>query len=544
MALVMVLAGSAAALALAFAMITLTLGSIGSSRTSEATVAAEAAADAGIEDFLYRLNRDADYWRYAWTNPATGTRQPLPTGTTNDALTTAGKTVPGGNTEERYRYEVTDPPTGANGGRMTLKVVGTSRRSAHTFKATIGRSGFLDYMYFTDYETMDPARYPLTASSPNLTQAQAVTRCAQYKWRQIQLGISRDGGCQELYFTQFDQVNGPLHTNDTLKTNSSTAGWPRFLGPVSTANPTSPFYQRTGSLPTFSGGIQNRPNIAMPTSNTQMQALATANGCMFTGPTRIWLTSNGKMRVRSPLTKVTRPGCTPSVTVDMNLPPNGVIYVQGVPTAPTDPNYGTQCNTSGYYPNLNTSAPAPPNIRPAGDITQYGCRDGDVFIQGTLKGQLTVAAMNRIIVTNNLVYSDAVAPNYNTIAATSTDVLGLVPNNSVEIYHPVNNSDTNLAGAITNVKLNAALLAIQHSVFVPNHTEGSQLGTLTILGAMAQRFRGPVGQFNTSTGGIISGYGKGYVYDSRLKVIAPPYFLDPVNSGWQVKNFAEVRNGS
>ena len=541
MALVMVLAGSAAALAMVFAMIMLTTGSIGAARHSEATVAAEAAAEAGIDDFLYRLNRNSDYWRYAWVDPASGSRQPLPEGEINDALDAPGKVVPGGGTDERYTYTVTDPPTGANGGRLTLKIVGTSRRSTHTYKTTIGRNGFLDYMYFTDYETSDPDRYPSTGSAAQLSRSEAVTSCQQYKWRQVQQGATRDTRCQEIVFGSNDQINGPLHTNDTLKTSSSAAGWPRFIGPVSTENPIAPYFDRNGSMPTFAEGIQARGHIGMPSSNSSLRAEADTNGCVFTGPTRIWLTANGKMRVLSPLTKATRPGCTPTTSSDMALPPDGVIYVQGVPSSTSDPNYGTDCNRGNFYPNLNAGAPSGPNLMPAGDVTQYGCRDGDVFIQGSLRGQLTVGAGNRIIVTDDLIYASAVAPSYSSVPPTSTDVLGLIPNNSVEIYHPVSAAGNNLTGTNNDVKLNAAMLALQHSVTVQNYNTGAQLGNFTILGAMAQKFRGPVG---TSGGGGRTGYSKDYTYDSRFKAISPPYFIDPLNAPWSVKNFAEIPNGS
>ena len=541
MALVMVLAGSAAALAMVFAMIMLTTGSIGASRHSEATVAAEAAAEAGIDDFLYRLNRDSDYWRYAWTDPTTGIRQPLASTEVNDALVAPGKIVPGGGTDERYTYEVTDPPTGANGGRITLKIIGTSRRSTKTFKTTIGRNGFLDYMYFTDYETSDPDRYPTAGNSTQLSRSQAVVACQQYKWRQSQMGITRDSRCREIVFGSGDQINGPLHTNDTLKTSSTVAGWPRFIGPVSTENPTAPYFDRTGSMPTFAEGIQARGHIGMPSSNSSLRAEADTNGCVYTGPTRIWLTGNGKMRVLSPLTKSTRPGCAPTTGGDMALPPDGIIYVQGVPSSTSDPNYGTDCDQGNFYPNLNAGAPSGPTIRPSGDITVYGCRDGDVFIQGSLRGQLTVAAGNRIIVTDDLTYATAVAPDFNSVPPTSPDVLGLIPNNSVEIYHPVNANGDNLSGSVNDVKLNAAMLALKHSVTVQNYSEGDPLGSFTILGAMAQKCRGAVG---TARGGGRTGYTKAYVYDARFRAISPPYFLDPLNAPWSVKNFAEVPNGS
>jgi hypothetical protein len=62
------------------------------------------------------------------------------------------------------------------------------------------------------------------------------------------------------------------------------------------------------------------------------------------------------------------------------------------------------------------------------------------------------------------------------------------------------------------------------------------LGTLTIDGVIAQKYRGPVGRGgNTPTNGYI----KNYIYDSRLQFRAPPHFLDPVESAWRVWRYTE-----
>jgi hypothetical protein len=61
---------------------------------------------------------------------------------------------------------------------------------------------------------------------------------------------------------------------------------------------------------------------------------------------------------------------------------------------------------------------------------------------------------------------------------------------------------------------------------------------LHIDGAIAQRYRGPVG--TTSGGSPNTGYVKQYVYDQRLKYLSPPKFLDPVASSWGTASWAEI----
>ena len=47
-------------------------------------------------------------------------------------------------------------------------------------------------------------------------------------------------------------------------------------------------------------------------------------------------------------------------------------------------------------------------------------------------------------------------------------------------------------------------------------------------GAIAQKYRGAVG----TSGG--TGYLKNYEYDERLHTIAPPSFIEPVESDWVI----------
>ena len=83
------------------------------------------------------------------------------------------------------------------------------------------------------------------------------------------------------------------------------------------------------------------------------------------------------------------------------------------------------------------------------------------------------------------------------------------------------------------------MLSVNHSVRNQNWDVGAPLGTFTVNGVMAQRYRGPVG---TGSGGSIStGLAKDYNYDQRLKYQSPPKFLDPVASAWGIAVWKEVK---
>ena len=111
--------------------------------------------------------------------------------------------------------------------------------------------------------------------------------------------------------------------------------------------------------------------------------------------------------------------------------------------------------------------------------------------------------------------------------------MGLIANNFVRVYHQVNrDSDGNCNGNYStrpsemgNVTIEAAILSLRHSFMVDNYDCGNDLGTLTVTGAIAQKYRGPVG---TGSGGSVdTGYLKNYTYDDRLRYRSPPFFLQP-----------------
>ena len=137
-------------------------------------------------------------------------------------------------------------------------------------------------------------------------------------------------------------------------------------------------------------------------------------------------------------------------------------------------------------------------------------------MHGNYSGQLTIASENDVIIDGNLTNSGG-------------GMLGLIANNFVRVYHPCSNGN-NESGSLSNLEIDAAILAINHSFIVDNYNCGNQLGTLNVTGAIAQKFRGPVGTF----GGGSTGYLKNYVYDDRLRYIEPPHFVDPVQSAWIV----------
>jgi hypothetical protein len=451
---------------------------------------AYAAAEAGLDYYLYHLGQDNAYWTHCASVPGPKPGQPSPVNQRWNGVLPDPRNwrdVPGGS-GAKYTIELL-PTNGFSQcdtaapdqtmldqtqGTFQIRATGRMHGQTRTVVATFRRKTFLDYLYFTDYETSDPVVY----TGQNLTAT-----CSQYR---------RAGRptppCSQIVFASNDRIQGPLHTNDDLRTCGSPVFGRTSSDLIEVSGP-APGWAAGGcaSSPSFVGTLRAGANVlAMPPSNTSLLNFA-APAYVFTGTTTIAL-NGASMTVTN-----TTMGLS---NVTMQLPPNGLLYVKNA-----------ACGTS-YSTNQTYNDPP-------------GC--ADLYVSGTSSSSLTLGSENDVIITGDL-------------KASGNAVLGVIPNNFARIYHPVNASCQNSSATPRSIEIDAAILSLQHSFIVDNYNCGSPLGTLTVKGAIAQRFRGPVG-----TGGtvIATGYQKNYVYDDRFKYINPPYFLTPLQAAWGVIRYTE-----
>jgi Tfp pilus assembly protein PilX len=526
--------------------------------------AAIAAAYAGVEDYKSRLSNDNTYVRYG--NPAStfgaGGPRTLPAAGTNPAfgLGTSGTwaSVPGSVDGAQFRYEV-DNSTYSATGSLRLRSTGRVGNQVRSIVVNLKQEGFVDYLYFTDYEMIDPAQL---ADPSNCTPVHAWKRSTG----------THPSGCSRITFAADDAINGPLHSNDTIYTCGAT----KFKGEFTTSNPTSPFYKETTSScadPVFTVAPKTAINIGMPPTNSEMLSetrtdldSVTRPGCLYTGPTTITFTADGKMNVKSPFTRKTRIVGSPAI--DGSTPPecgltgdvtNGLgseagatipviaqnlVYVQTVPTVSNNPNYWASnrnpakftCSSASTWTFGTLTFPAAGEYVRSASPAHYGCRNGDIYVKGVLDGQVTLASENYIYVTGDITYEDK-----------SEDILGLVGQNAVWVMKPAKCTKweqwdgRTYCASVANLNgtggrtIEAAILSVQHTFIVQNYDVGARMGTLTVTGAIAQKFRGPVAT------GSDTGYAKSYSYDSRLKYMAPPKFLSPVSTTYGVSEIVEVK---
>lgn len=486
------------------------------------TKQAVAAAEAGINDYLYHVNQDNAYWAKC---------ADVETPTAVNQIGSQARTRPVPGTNATYAIELMpangapacdktnaaatmlDTATGTFQIRSTGRVpTGGGRFAERQIVATFKRRGFLDFLYFTDFETSDPAWYDLetqglptrNGDTPSKTLVEWASANCQTYWKdgrgsklydgEIYYGgrwYEFDRRCSSIQFANADRINGPLHTNDDLLVcGSPTFG--RSSGDkieVSGQTPGTPGWRAScdNTNPNFVGTFNpSALNVTLPKSNTKIEQIVDP-AYKFTGTTHITLNGTNMTITNTTmgLSNVSRP-----------LPPNGVIFVEdGV------------CG-QGYQPLSPYTAPA-------------GC--GDVWLQGSYSKDLTIAAEKDVVLREDVVRAN-------------DSVLGLIANNFVRVYHPTSGSPCqNASGGPGSIRIDAAILALQHSFTVDRYDCGANLGTLTVNGVIAQRFRGPVGRGS-------SGYIKEYNYDDRLSLRQPPHFLDPVESAWRIQRQSEQTN--
>ena len=188
-------------------------------------------------------------------------RRPVPGSTASYAI----ELIPANGRSQCDANDATGSMIVAAGGPMSgtfsIRSDGFSNGIRRTIVATFRRRSFLDYLYFTDLETSDPAWYVLSANGRadaqrRLQQQQKHVRafderrtccrgprsaCPRYwrngrssqgypvapddGWQQQNLDgtwpsagstITSTVRCTEIQFVSADHIDGPLHTNDDI----------------------------------------------------------------------------------------------------------------------------------------------------------------------------------------------------------------------------------------------------------------------------------------------------------------------------------------
>jgi len=270
----------------------------------------------------------------------------------------------------------------------------------------------------------------------------------------------------DIFFVSQDVLSGPVHTNEFIKV----AGSPTFNGLV-TAPEEYHAHLTIGADPQFLGGTNfNAPT--RPTPDTyeigKLTDAASSGGLTFTNTIEVEFFTDqvgnrtiGKARIQ----EYNRRGRLSGSPVEVDLSSfNGIIS-----------------------------------------------STREVLVKGELDGQATVHSERKVTISGDITYAED--PR---VVANSDDLLGIVSEGTVEV-----DQNAHSANGSQDLTIHASVLALGSSFSVENYQSGLR-GDLNILGGLIQRFRGPVGTFNSS--GPVSGYLKNYEYDERLASSVPPAF--------------------
>jgi Tfp pilus assembly protein PilX len=428
--------------------------------------AAMAAAQAGIDDFVSRMNASETYGQtpdctnVAWRGPTKPGDPANPCGW--NASTPVGwlPAQPGatGERDAYFHYSV-DASKKQSGGEVQLVVTGRSNGVYRTIQSTVGKGGSTDYVYFTDFESADPEN---VQAYPNGTSA----LCGRDGWQNAKYWHTgrnvQNSGCQEITFISTDELDGAVFSNDTVlsdnaKFKSFQTADPKCQNAGATAASWNTSCLRGNNSTARFGSA---PKYSLPKSLTDTSTeFKNHPGCHYTGSTRVIFHADGTMTVwnsksvnggRDPVA-IAAPGKNPPACGNRDdldrdqgqtlpVPDEMVIYTEtnAVPNNSANRQcYGGEIGGTagrqlpyGSYNDTNTSAAS------AGQSYTYDtnmtetkkfCGQGNLYAEGIVNGRVTLAAQGSVVATGDLVLAGGLSGD---------DMLGLVATNSVEIYHP------------------------------------------------------------------------------------------------------------
>ncbi len=466
------------------------------------------AALAGVQEYEYHLQSNPDYWQTCATPSGSLKEEEGKKEETHYEI----KLLPASTAPTGTKECSTSNPTGtmiqskgAAANTFRIESIGTWGKAGQSgydqrkLVATFHVVGFLNYIYFTEFEVEDPEI------------AEDSSACAHLKSEREKLKVS----CELIVFTTGDSIEGPMHTDDAVDLcGKASFGRPEHTPPDAVEINGGVYSTCGGSESEATFNTANKkystgPDLLPPESDRSLATYVKEGGYEFTGVTHLELRGTKIVATNSKGEKET-----------LAWPKNGLIYVKDSESAESPCEYT-------YAPDKSDDAFDKTSSEEA---KETNC--GNVYVKGEYSESLTIGAEENVIINGN-VYPTGMEKSLGS-APSGTATLGLIASDYVRVYHPLTASDCskyakNETGSLYNPWIYAAILSTSHSFVVDNNDCGEELGKLHVYGAIAQRFRGIVG----TTGG--TGYIKDYKYDERLAVDEPPYFLNPINAGWEVE---------
>ena len=333
-----------------------------------------------------------------------------------------------------------------------------------------------------------------------------------------------------VWFTSKTNFSGPVQTNERISVAFNPSG--TFDGIVTQQYANARFYNNGSPIllnadnnaprdvPTFNAGFTRGASaIAMATSVQKQDLMNEARAGDTTPGNGIFLAQSGNNLTGGIYVKG-------NSTLNMGVSNNNAVYtiIQGATTKAITVDRTNNQTTVVTNGSSHVYGGVPDGVDKIGTIVYA---DGSITsLGGTIQNQteLTISSASDVIISNHIKYSDYtpgtgtpgtsgyVAPN----ATGTKNLLGIVSwNGNVRIGTTAPN-DLNIHGTIM----------VPNGIFTAdNYNGGSPRGTVTLLGGIISNYYGALGTFSGSTGALLTGFGRNFVYDGRMLIgKSPPYF--------------------
>ncbi len=459
------------------------------------------AALAGIQEYEYHLQANPDYWETCAAPSNTVPKQEELTEHYEIKLLVAS-TAPEGTKE----CSTTSPfasmiqSSGVEANTFRLESIGTAGNKAvsssyatRTIIATFHVIGFLNFIYFTQYEDGDPALY----GGPK--------ECENYYPKRVSLGIN--GKCATIEFANGDTVEGPMHTDDAADICAPAYFGRKGHNPLDTVQINNGVYSTcgnpNGTFYTATGKYEKGEELLTPEGDTTLGTYVKEGGDEFTGSTHIVL--------KGTTMEVTN---AKGETKPYEWPTNGLVYVRA------SENKATPCTYA-----FNDSTSETDNATEVSKETYCG----NVYVSGTYSKPITIAAEEDLIINGNISPTSVKTMGEE---PTGTNTLGLIAGHYVRVYHPVTNTNCEKAengkGSLENPwiyasdPLNQPLvrrgqLRMRQAARQPQRLRSDRPALPRDRGSRRRKRLHQELQIRRATRG------------GRA-----PYFLNPINAGWKV----------
>ena len=447
-------------------------------------------------------------------------------------------------------YAVRDPDPDSQTYNLPVLTV-NGDQAEYSSTGTIGDLGYQYIIYFT--EQSDPVQvstdvwdfpynYIIQASNTTGDNTSDVTIYGNFTVRLQQDNFAKyalftnsqttpSGG--NVWFTDKTNFAGPVYTNGRFNfafnpsgtfeeaiaqqealTRFYNNGWTVLLNADSNGNTDVPVFNDTFT--------RNSAAITLSSATQEQDMIDQATGGQTFGSSGIYLPNSANTLTGGIYIKGDS-DVTMSVDAN-NLPVYTVTQGGTVKTITVDQTNQQTIVDDGT--STQTYTGVPDGVDDVGTLIYV---DGAIDnFEGTVQSnsKVTVASKNNIVISDNITYESY------TPAVNSPGTAGYVPPNA--------DGADNLLGIVTwqgdveigtsapdNVQIHGTILASSGIFQVKNYnnTGAGPRGTATLLGGAITDNYGAFGLFSGATGQQLSGYGRNFVYDQRLKVgEAPPYF--------------------